>query len=102
MIATWSALVCLAASPLAAQLPVIRANHNDRPAGAVADGVLTLHLAARAGLWHPEAENGIGIPVQAFAEEIRSREQSADRARPKRPSRRCADGPPQACHPEPD
>ena len=74
MIATWSALVCLAASPLAAQLPVIRANHNDRPAGAVADGVLTLHLAARAGLWHPEAENGIGIPVQAFAEEGRALE----------------------------
>ena len=71
MFAKCSALLCLAATPLAAQLPVIRANHNDRPAGRLADGLLSLHLVAKTGLWHPEAEEGIGIPVQAFAEEGR-------------------------------
>jgi FtsP/CotA-like multicopper oxidase with cupredoxin domain len=49
----------------------IHANHNDRPAGALTGGVLSLALVAREGVWHPEAENGFGIPVQAFAEEGR-------------------------------
>jgi FtsP/CotA-like multicopper oxidase with cupredoxin domain len=74
MIANWFAMFLLAASPLVAPLPVIRANHNDRPAGSLANGVLTIRLVARAGMWHPEAEDGIGIPVQAFAEEGRALE----------------------------
>ena len=74
MIARWSLLLSVAAAPLAAQLPVIRANHNDRPAGSLANGLLSLHLVARAGLWHPESEDGVAIPVQAFAEEGRALE----------------------------
>lgn len=74
MIAKWSVLFCLGASPLFAQLPVIRANHNDRPAGSLDNGLLRLRLVAKTGLWHPEAEDGVGIPVQAFAEEGRALE----------------------------
>jgi FtsP/CotA-like multicopper oxidase with cupredoxin domain len=77
--------LCISAFPLAAQrphgsplglslgspspFPRIQANHNDHPSGSLADGVLNLRLEARLGLWHPEAENGVGIAVQAFAEE---------------------------------
>ena len=74
MIARWSLLLSIAGAPLAGQLPVIRVNHNDRPAGSLANSVLTLRLVAKAGLWHPEAEDGIAIPVQAFAEEGRALE----------------------------
>jgi len=74
MVARLYVTLCLTAAPLAAQLPVIRANHNDRPAGSVENGVLTLRLVARSGLWHPEAENGVGLEVQAFAEEGRALE----------------------------
>lgn len=74
MLATWFALIWLAALPPAVSLPVIRANHNDRPAGSLANGNLTLRLVAREGVWHPEAEDGVGIPVRAFAEEGRALE----------------------------
>jgi FtsP/CotA-like multicopper oxidase with cupredoxin domain len=47
----------------------IHANDNRLPAGKLARGVLTLHLEARSGLWHPEAEDGVGVEVQAFGEE---------------------------------
>lgn len=74
MIAPWFTLLWLAVSPFATPLPVIRANHNDRPAGSLAGGGLTLRLVARDGVWHPEAEDGVGIPVRAFAEEGRALE----------------------------
>jgi FtsP/CotA-like multicopper oxidase with cupredoxin domain len=74
MLPNWFILFWLAAVPLAAPLPIIRANHNDRPAGSLGNGVLTLRLVARDGLWHPEAENGVGIPVRAFAEQGRALE----------------------------
>ncbi len=74
MIIRFCIALSLAAAPLVAQLPVIRANHNDRPAGSLQNGVLSLNLVARAGVWHPEAEDGVGIPVQAFAEEGRALE----------------------------
>jgi len=74
MLANWFALIWLAALPPAVSLPVIRANHNDRPAGSLANGILTLRLVARDGVWHPEAEDGVGIPVRAFAEEGRALE----------------------------
>ena len=74
MLANWFALLWLALPPLTVPLPVIRANHNDRPAGSLANGVLTLRLVARDGVWHPEAEDGVGIPVRAFAEEGRALE----------------------------
>jgi manganese oxidase len=37
-------------------------------AGVLRDGVLELRLETRTGMWYPEAENGPGIEVQAFAE----------------------------------
>ena len=69
--------LCVLAAPLGARvppghpapLPRIHANQNDHAAGSFANGVLTVRLEARLGLWHPEAETGMGIAVQAFAEE---------------------------------
>jgi FtsP/CotA-like multicopper oxidase with cupredoxin domain len=63
--------VTLVATALAASpgLPRIRSNHNDHPAGKFRNGVLTLRLEARLGVWHPEAEDGVGLEVQGFGEE---------------------------------
>ena len=57
--------------PLQAALPRIEANRNLSPAGQLQDGVLTVRLEIRAGDWHPEAETGPTVVVQAFAEEGR-------------------------------
>lgn len=46
----------------------IAANHNRTPAGTLHNGVLTLHLEAREGLWRPQADDGAGVVVQAFGE----------------------------------
>src|SRR5678816_758641 len=43
-------------------------NDNLRPAGTFRDGVLTLQLEARVTTWYPDADDGPGIDVQAFAE----------------------------------
>ena len=62
----------LAPSPLvarAAALPHIDINDNRRPAGKLEHGVLTVRLDARMGVWYPEGEEGLGLPVAAFAEE---------------------------------
>jgi FtsP/CotA-like multicopper oxidase with cupredoxin domain len=58
----------LLAGPLASQTPIL-ANDNLRAAGALRRDVLTLHLVAGTGVWHPEAETGAGLVVQAFGEE---------------------------------
>ena len=50
-------------------VPRIVANDNQRAAGRPSPGVLTVQLEARRGLWHPEAEDGAGLEVLAFAEE---------------------------------
>jgi hypothetical protein len=60
---------CIVVSPLTAQQQPIQANNNDHPAGTLRRGVLTLRLEAGSGLWHPEAEDGFGLYVQAFWEE---------------------------------
>lgn len=49
-------------------LPPILANQNHSPAGALHDGVLTIQLEVAKGLWHPEADDGIGLAVYAFGE----------------------------------
>ncbi len=49
-------------------LPAIRINDNRAAAGVLEDGVLTLHLVAREGVWHPEEDGGPGVTVQAFGE----------------------------------
>ena len=68
-----SGVVCLiafwGAAPLSAQgLESIVANDNRVPGGELRDGVLTLRLELRRGVWHPEGEDGEAIPVYAFGE----------------------------------
>lgn len=43
-------------------------NDNKRSAGILKDGVLTIELEAREGMWFPETHEGKGIRVYAFAE----------------------------------
>ena len=58
------------ADPLSAQaLESIVANDNRVPGGELRDGVLTLRLELRRGVWHPDGEDGEAIPVYAIAEE---------------------------------
>jgi FtsP/CotA-like multicopper oxidase with cupredoxin domain len=74
-IASWLLLLCgIAAVPEALpivpepSLPEISANDNRAPAGRLQNGVLTLALEARMGMWYPEERDGPGLQVQAFAE----------------------------------
>jgi manganese oxidase len=61
--------VSLAPLSLGAQTPdAIATNDNGQAAGRLQNGVLTLQLELRRGIWHPEGENGEAIPVYAFAE----------------------------------
>ena len=56
--------------PLSAQVPEsIVANDNRLAGGELRDGVLSLQLEIRRGIWHPEGEDGEAIPVYAFGEE---------------------------------
>ncbi len=43
-------------------------NDNRHAAGTLSNGVLTLNLEARTGMWYPEGEHGAGLEVAAFAE----------------------------------
>ncbi len=52
--------------------PEILANQNRSFAGELREGVLTVELEARTGLWYPEEREGPGLEVQAFAEPGRS------------------------------
>jgi manganese oxidase len=61
-----SALVATALfSPAPAEQIVV--NDNRIPSGTLAGGVLTIHLDAREGEWHPDADSSAGIVVRAFA-----------------------------------
>ncbi len=53
--------------PVAAE--TIRTNDNRLPAGAVANGTLTLKLEARTGEWKPDGDTEPGITVHAFSVE---------------------------------
>src|SRR5688572_16547480 len=44
-------------------------NDNRRAAGTLANGVLTVALEARPGVWHPEGDKGRSLEVAAFSEE---------------------------------
>ncbi len=50
----------------------VRANDNRAPAGVLRAGVLTLRLEARLGDWHPQADDGPGAEIPAFAEQGRA------------------------------
>jgi FtsP/CotA-like multicopper oxidase with cupredoxin domain len=47
----------------------IATSDNRQPAGRLEGSTLTVRLEARNGVWHPEAQDGYGVPVAAFAEE---------------------------------
>jgi FtsP/CotA-like multicopper oxidase with cupredoxin domain len=49
--------------------PAIVPSDNRQAAGRLEDGVLTVRVEARKGMWYPEGPKGIGLPVAAFAEE---------------------------------
>ena len=52
-----------------AALPVVRANDNRVPAGALRNGELTVSLVVGMARWYPEASDGPWVDVAAFAEE---------------------------------
>ena len=65
------AVVCLLCALAPAQVPAsdaIVANPNRTPAGKLENGVLEVRLELRSGAWHPEAEDGPQLFVQAFGE----------------------------------
>jgi hypothetical protein len=47
-------------------------NDNRRAAGRLRDGVLTVRLVARTGIWLPEGREGPRLTVVAFGEEGRA------------------------------
>lgn len=51
------------------QLETIEPNDNRHPAGQLKEGVLTINLEVREGIWYPETPVNPGIAVYAFAEE---------------------------------
>jgi len=51
------------------ELETIEPNDNRRPSGQLKDGVLTIILEAREGVWYPETPANPGVVVYAFAEE---------------------------------
>ena len=68
-VCSW-ALFCLIATLAFAQAPVeqILVNQNRTPAGTLDNAVLTVHLELRDGAWHPEADNGPKLFVDAIGE----------------------------------
>ena len=62
-------LLALAGAPAAAQSPEpLAANDNRVAAGTLRNGVLTMRLELRRGVWHPESETGEAIPSYGFGE----------------------------------
>jgi manganese oxidase len=56
-------------APIAlADTPEIEANDNRLARGNLTNGVLTIELEVREGIWFPEQHDGPGLHVQAFAE----------------------------------
>ena len=49
--------------------PAVIANDNRQAAGALKNGILTVSLETRMGVWYPEGEHGRAIPIATFAEE---------------------------------
>jgi FtsP/CotA-like multicopper oxidase with cupredoxin domain len=63
------ASICVGAATVPNGPESIVANDNRRPAGTLKNGVLTVKLEARDGLWRPDGEKGVPLPVAAWAEE---------------------------------
>ena len=52
----------------------VHINDNRKPAGVLKGGVLALNIESRIATWHPDADDGPGVDVQAFAEKGRAAE----------------------------
>jgi len=65
------ATICVGAAATPRAPESIVANDNRRAAGTLNNGVLTLKLEARTGLWRPEGDQGRALTVAAWAEEGR-------------------------------
>jgi FtsP/CotA-like multicopper oxidase with cupredoxin domain len=61
-------VLLFAATALRSAPDPVAPNDNRHAAGVLANGVLTVSLDARTGVWHPEGEMGAGLTVAAFAE----------------------------------
>ena len=65
--------ICVAAGPALPEsrtaLEQVAINRNEKAAGVLRDGVLTLRLEIREGEWHPDGAGTPGIKVYAFGEE---------------------------------
>jgi FtsP/CotA-like multicopper oxidase with cupredoxin domain len=68
-VSAWTPSPAMAPAASGDTLPYILSNDNRRPAGRLRDGVLTLRLEARNGMWYPEGPDGLARAVAAFAEE---------------------------------
>ena len=44
-------------------------NDNRTPSGTVVNGVLELKLELTQGVWHPQNDNGVGLPVRVIGED---------------------------------
>jgi FtsP/CotA-like multicopper oxidase with cupredoxin domain len=56
-------------TPATPPLARIETSDNRQPAGRLEGSTLTVRLEARNGVWYPEAQDGYGVRVAAFAEE---------------------------------
>jgi FtsP/CotA-like multicopper oxidase with cupredoxin domain len=65
---TIAALLCLVPATRALPADQVLANHNRTPAGKLENGILNVQLEIRTGTWHPEAEDGPALYVQALGE----------------------------------
>ena len=54
-------------TPPTASTALVVANDNRIPAGALANGTLTMRLEARLGQWHPDGDSSPGVTVKAFS-----------------------------------
>ena len=68
LFAIWSIGTPLAVAEIS-DLPAITTHDNLKSAGQLKDGVLTIHLEVKEGVWHPNADNETGVPVLAIGEE---------------------------------
>jgi len=67
---TYAALAALGVGPATPPaLDNVTPNDNRRSAGTLANGVLTVAIEARTGVWQPEGERGRTLEVAAFSEE---------------------------------
>jgi FtsP/CotA-like multicopper oxidase with cupredoxin domain len=57
-----------APTPLPRDTEPIAPNDNRQAAGSLSDGVLTVRLEARAGMFYPESPEGVGVPAFAWSE----------------------------------